>query len=90
MFQGVQYWCGKTSATELENVKHYFIASHSIQEAVNAGTFEQYALKKVNELFRKHDVAIIVGGTGLYIKAFCEGLDDMPSGANGNPKVNHN
>ncbi|MBL7723257.1 MAG: tRNA (adenosine(37)-N6)-dimethylallyltransferase MiaA [Chitinophagaceae bacterium] len=64
---------------ELQQVKHHFIASHSIQEEVTAATFEEYALKKVNELFQQHDVVVMVGGTGLYIKAFCEGLDAIPA-----------
>lgn len=63
---------------ELNTVKHHFIASHSIQEDLTAVSFEQYSLKKVEELFKEHDDVILVGGTGLYIKAFCEGLDIIP------------
>ena len=66
-------------ADELKQVQHHFIATHSIQEEVTAATFEQYALQKVNELFQQHDVVVMVGGTGLYIKVFCEGLDAIPS-----------
>ena len=40
--------------------------------------------RKVNELFLQHDVVMMVGGTGLYIKAFCEGLDDIPQVKPGN------
>ena len=68
----------RPSEMELQTVKHYFIASHSIHDPVNAGSFEQYALEKVNEIFHAHNVAIMVGGTGLYIKGFCEGMDEMP------------
>ena len=68
----------KPSEEELEEVPHHFIASHSVQEEVTAVTFEQFALQKVNELFRENDIVIMVGGTGLYIKAFCEGLDLVP------------
>lgn len=64
---------------ELQQVPHHFIASHSIQEEVTAAAFEQYALQKTKELFQQHDVVIMVGGTGLYIKAFCEGLDVIPA-----------
>jgi tRNA dimethylallyltransferase len=64
---------------ELNKVKHHFIATHSIHEEVNAAGFEQFALKKTTELFQKYDVVIMAGGTGLYIKAFCEGLDEMPA-----------
>ena len=68
----------KPDETDLERVKHYFINSHSIYDEVNAAIFEQYALKAVDEIFLKHDYAVMVGGTGLYIKAFCEGMDDVP------------
>jgi tRNA dimethylallyltransferase len=63
---------------ELKEVPHHFIASHSINENINAAFFEQYALQKADELFQKHDIVVMVGGTGLYIKAFCEGLDEIP------------
>jgi tRNA dimethylallyltransferase len=68
----------RPSEDELAEVKHHFIASHSIHQKVNAATFEQYALEKSKEIFSKHDIAVIVGGTGLYIKAFCEGMDEIP------------
>jgi tRNA dimethylallyltransferase len=69
----------RPSPGELKEVKHHFIASHSIHQEVNAGDFEKYALEKTAELFKEHDVIIMSGGTGLYIKAFCEGMDEIPS-----------
>jgi tRNA dimethylallyltransferase len=68
----------KPSKEDLKKVTHHFIDSHSIAEEINAGIFEQYALQKVNVIFEKHQTAVMVGGTGLYIKAFCEGMDAMP------------
>ena len=68
----------RPSEEELQEVPHHFIASHSVQSAVSAITFEQYALQKIEALFRQHDFVIMAGGTGLYIKAFCEGLDLIP------------
>jgi tRNA dimethylallyltransferase len=68
----------KPSSEELEEINHYFINSHSIHEEVNAALFEKYALNAAAEVFKEHDVAVMVGGTGLYIKAFCEGLDSIP------------
>lgn len=62
----------------LQSIKHYFINSHSIHDEVNAAVFESYALQAVNEIFTRHDIAVMVGGTGMYIKAFCEGLDTIP------------
>ena len=68
----------RPTAEELAAVPHYFIASHNITEDINAGYFEQYALQKVIELFQESDSVVMVGGTGLYIKAFMEGIDPMP------------
>ena len=68
----------KPSQDELAAVPHHFINSHSIHENVNAAVFEKYALEKVQEIFSKTDVAVIVGGTGLYTKTFCEGIDPVP------------
>ena len=63
---------------ELKEVKHYFIANHSITENVSAATFAKEASAYLDEIFKDHDVAIVCGGTGLYIKALVEGLDEIP------------
>lgn len=68
----------KPDAAELAAVPHYFINSHSIHEPINAAAYEQLALDYLEEIFRSADVAIVCGGTGLYIKALCEGIDEMP------------
>ena len=68
----------KPPVESLKSIKHYFINSHSIHDNVNAQVFEDYALDAVEKIFQKNDVAIMVGGTGMYIKAFTEGLDDIP------------
>lgn len=69
----------KPSKEELQSIKHYFIDSHSIHDNVNAAIFEEYALEAANNIFSEKDVAVMVGGTGLYIKAFCEGMDAIPT-----------
>lgn len=63
---------------ELAAVPHHFIASHSIQDSLNAAWYEQYAISLSQELFKKQDCLVMVGGTGLYWKAFAEGLDSIP------------
>jgi tRNA dimethylallyltransferase len=68
----------KPSPEQLKSVQHDFINSHSIHDDVNVKVFEQYALNAVNKIFDANDVAVMVGGTGLYIKAFCDGIDDVP------------
>lgn len=77
-FKELNIGVARPSEKELEQVPHYFIASHSIHEEVNAMVFEQYALDKVSKIFKTNDVAVMVGGTGLYIKAFCESMDNIP------------
>ena len=77
-YQELNIGVARPSNEELAQVKHHFIASHSIQDKVNAGVFEQYALAKANELLTKFGSAVMVGGTGLYIKAFVEGMDQIP------------
>ncbi|QEC68468.1 tRNA (adenosine(37)-N6)-dimethylallyltransferase MiaA [Panacibacter ginsenosidivorans] len=77
-FKELNIGVAKPSERELSMVKHYFISSHSIHENVTAQTFERYALDAAAEIFRNNNVAIMAGGTGLYIKAFCEGLDIIP------------
>jgi tRNA dimethylallyltransferase len=69
----------KPSHAELSQCKHYFIDSHSIHEQVDTVIFEKEALAAANQIFRDHDVAIVTGGTGLYVKVFCEGIDDIPA-----------
>ncbi len=69
----------KPNDKELNEVYHYFINSHSILEELHVRSFEQYALQAVNEIFQNSDVAVMVGGTGLYIKTFCEGIDEIPA-----------
>ncbi len=77
-FKELNIGVAKPSADELTSVPHYFINSHSIKDEVNAGIFERYALVKVNDIFKENDLAIMVGGTGLYIKTFCQGIDELP------------
>lgn len=77
-FKELNIGVAKPSLAQLEAVKHYFINSHSIHDVVNAAVFEQYALEKAKHIFSSRKVAVMVGGTGLYVKAFCEGMDEVP------------
>ena len=69
----------RPSADELAQVPHHFIASRSIHDPLySVGSFEREALAFLEKLFATHDVAVLVGGSGLYVKALCEGMDEMP------------
>lgn len=68
----------KPSNKELAQVPHHFIGHLSIHQTYTAGDFERDALAKLEELFKIHETVIAVGGSGLYVKALIDGLDDMP------------
>ncbi|PZP51215.1 MAG: tRNA (adenosine(37)-N6)-dimethylallyltransferase MiaA, partial [Pseudopedobacter saltans] len=78
-FKEMNIGVAKPTVEEIQGVPHFFIDSHSIQEDVNAGMYEQYGLSVLEDIFKEKNKAILVGGTGLYIKALCEGLDNMPT-----------
>lgn len=63
---------------ELEQAPHYMIANYSIYEPITAFEYEERVIELLKLLFREHEVIILCGGTGLYLKAVIEGLDDIP------------
>ncbi len=77
-YQEISIGTAKPSVEELKQVQHYFINNKSVVDTYTAGDFERDALKLLAELFKEKDMVILVGGSGLYIKALWEGLDEMP------------
>lgn len=67
------------SVNELEAAPHHFIQHRSIHESYSVGAFEREALETIKQLFNTHDTLILVGGSGLYIDAVCQGLDHFPA-----------
>jgi len=63
---------------ELDAVPHHFIQNKSIFESYNVGDFERETLEKLEELFPKNPVQVMVGGSGLYVDAIVKGFDDFP------------
>jgi tRNA dimethylallyltransferase len=78
-YQELNIGVAKPSIEELNLIHHYFINSHSILQNVNAGVYERYALQAASEIFMHNNIAVIVGGTGLYVNAFCNGMDEIPN-----------
>ncbi|MGV6831329.1 MAG: tRNA (adenosine(37)-N6)-dimethylallyltransferase MiaA [bacterium] len=66
------------SSEELNQVKHHFIQHISIHDTYTVGHFEKEAINCIEEIHNKHDIAILVGGSGLYVNAVTEGLDEFP------------
>lgn len=78
-FRELKIGVARPTDEELSTVKHYFIANHSIHEQITAGSFAREAKANLKTIFETHDIAIVCGGTGLYIKALVEGLDEIPA-----------
>lgn len=66
------------SEGELAAAPHHFIQNKSIFESYSVGDFEQEALIKLDELFQKNNIQIMVGGSGLYVDAVLKGFDEFP------------
>lgn len=69
----------KPGQAEMGGIKHHFIDSHSINDDFSAGDFERQADNLLTEYFKNNHVAILTGGSGLFVKALLYGLDDMPA-----------
>ena len=66
------------SNEELAEVPHHFIGNLSVEDYYSIGQFEKEAIAKIEELFKHHEVVILVGGSMMYEKAVIEGLNDLP------------
>ena len=69
----------KPTKQELEQVPHHFINSLSIEDSYDVKMFEKDAIELLEELFRKHQLVIMTGGSGLFADAVVDGLDEMPA-----------
>lgn len=81
-FKEMSIGTAKPDEKELQEIKHHFINSHSIQEDVSVGSYEKQVLKLLEKLFSIYDVVVMVGGSGLYINAVIKGFDDLPETKN--------
>lgn len=80
-FKELSIGTAKPTPEEMKNIPHHFVNSHSISENYNATDFEQDVLALLTELFKKHPLVILTGGSGLYIDAVCNGFDEnIPKG----------
>ena len=72
---------GTAAPTEeqMRRVKHYFVGTHSITDYYNASIYEQEVQNVLGDVFKDKDVAILSGGSMMYIDAVCNGIDDIPT-----------
>lgn len=83
-FKEIPIGTASPSVLELKKIPHNFIHHKSITENYNVGKFEKDAIKRIETLYKKYSILILVGGSGLYINSILKGLDIFPDV---NPKV---
>ena len=78
VYRGMPIGTAQPTDEQLKTVEHHFIASHDIKDRLNCGEYEMQALACLEKLFAQHDDVVAVGGSGLYVRALCEGMDELP------------
>lgn len=78
VFRGLAIGTAQPTAEELAAATHYFIADREVEDDFNCGRYEVEALELLDRLFAEGDYVVAVGGSGLYVQALCEGMDDLP------------
>ena len=78
LFRGMAIGTAQPTAEELAAAKHYFIADREVEDDFNCGRYEVEALELLEGLFAENDYVVAVGGSGLYIQALCDGMDNLP------------
>lgn len=77
-YRGLPIGTAQPTAEEQAAARHYFIADREVDDDFNCGKYEVEALTLLDHLYAEHDYVVAVGGSGLYVKALCEGMDDLP------------
>lgn len=78
VYRGLPIGTAQPTVDELAAAKHYFIADREVEDNFNCGRYEAEALALLEELFKDDRYVVAVGGSGLYVKALCEGMDSLP------------
>lgn len=78
-YKEMEIGTAKPTLIEMDGITHHFINNLSIHDRYTAGMFEIDAIKTLNKLYETNDIAILVGGSGLFVDAVCFGFDDIPS-----------
>lgn len=78
MYIGMPIGTAQPTPEQLRSVEHHFIADRTPDREFNCGQYEIEALARLEELFARHRYVVAVGGSGLYIQALCEGMDELP------------
>ncbi len=64
---------------QLARVKHHFVGTLQLTDYYSAAQYEAEVMKKLDELFKRHNVIVLTGGSMMYVDAVCKGIDDIPT-----------
>lgn len=78
LYRGMAIGTAQPTVDELAAATHYFIADREVEDDFNCGRYEVEALELLERLFAENDYVVAVGGSGLYIQALCDGMDNLP------------
>ena len=77
-YRGMAIGTAQPTLEQRSRVEHHLVDCNDVTDELNCGSYERIALERLEELFRSHDTVVAVGGSGLYVKALCEGMDSLP------------
>ncbi len=80
IFEEIPVGTAAPTAAQLQQVKHYFVGNHHLEDYYSAAQYEADVMRLLqDDLFRQHDAALLTGGSMMYIDAVCKGIDDIPT-----------
>lgn len=79
IFREIPIGTAAPTKSQQERVRHYFVGTHALEDYYSASIYEQEVLQLLENLFKQSPVALIAGGSMMYIDAVCKGIDDIPT-----------
>ena len=79
IFSEIRIGTAAPTEEQQRRVRHYFVGTHSITDYYSASLYEESVMSLLNDMFQKTDIAMMCGGSMMYIDAVCNGIDDIPT-----------
>ncbi|MBQ6309245.1 MAG: hypothetical protein IJK82_05505 [Prevotella sp.] len=79
IFQEIPIGTAAPTPQQQQRVKHYMVSNHQLSDYYSASMYEQDVLKILDDEFQRHDIALLSGGSMMYVDAVCNGIDDIPT-----------
>lgn len=79
IFQEIPIGTAAPTQVQQQEIKHYFVGNHQLDDYYSASMYEQDVLSLLEKLFTSQDIALMSGGSMMYIDAVCNGIDDIPT-----------